>query len=127
LPKAELGGNDGDSKTIYPRVWQYPQPNEHTRYAGSLMLSVVELVHYLVFATQLAVAYAFYHFSDSYSGRCASLFLVMMAPVFQVLAGAIPVLMHEFDTLMEDTRSDSADREDLGFSSKLNPVVVELA
>jgi hypothetical protein len=28
---------------------------------------------------------------------------------------------------MEDTRSDSADREDLGFSSKLNPVVVELA
>lgn len=98
--ETSFNSEDNDTKTIYPGkgwVWDYPKPKDGTKYSGRLMLSLVEFFHYVTFVTQLCVAYSYYYFSDFYSMRCASLFLVMMAPVFQGLAALLPVLMHEYE------------------------------
>lgn len=84
---------------IYPQpgwVWQYPAVKQSIlKFAHPLALGVVEFFHYALFITQLGVAYALYVFPPEASYD--SLFWLMMAPVFQILAGFAPIVMHEYE------------------------------
>ncbi|MBD2207791.1 hypothetical protein H6G33_36385 [Calothrix sp. FACHB-1219] len=91
--------NITDIPDIYPApgwVWQYPPVKQSIlKFAKPLALSIVELFHYALFLTQLGVAYALYRFPPHTSYE--SMFWLMMAPVFQILAGFAPIVMHEYE------------------------------
>ncbi|QMS92301.1 hypothetical protein HUN01_33680 [Nostoc edaphicum CCNP1411] len=78
-------------------LWQYPKPKPSTSNANSAMLLIVELFHYLTYLTQLGVAYSFYYYRDFYQPSCGAFFFVVMAPIFQQIAGSFPMLMHEYE------------------------------
>ncbi|MGK7942625.1 MAG: hypothetical protein AB4062_21195 [Crocosphaera sp.] len=88
-----------DVPDIYPLpgwVWQYPVPKQAIlRFAQPIFLSIVELFHYALFLTQTGVAYALYKYPPE--AQVASMFLLIMAPIFQMLAGFSPIVMHEYE------------------------------
>ncbi|MGD1913984.1 MAG: hypothetical protein ACFB2X_25035 [Rivularia sp. (in: cyanobacteria)] len=99
MPARDTVGDMRDIPDIYPQpgwVWQYPSVKQSIlKFAQPLALSIVELFHYALFLTQLGVAYALYNFPPQASYQ--SLFWLMMAPIFQILAGFAPIVMHEYE------------------------------
>jgi hypothetical protein len=97
---SNLTSQDRENRAFYPEpgwVWQYPQPKLQTSYANPLMLSAIEFFHYLTFVTQVSLAYTFFSFSEFYTPRCESFFLVAIAPVFQQAASMVPIMLHEYE------------------------------
>jgi hypothetical protein len=118
-----------ESGTFYPTpgwVWQYPEPKCQTSYANPLMLSAIEFFHYLTFATQIGLAYTFFSFSDFYAPRCASFFLVAIAPVFQQAASVVPIMLHEYEGWQIAPFTDNAGDRDRFNNNGLRHVAYKL-
>lgn len=92
--QSKASGVDSDNQSLYPPpgwVWQYPKAKKDTTNASPGMLFIVEVVHYLVYFTQVGVAWCFFHYRDFYEPKCGLFFLVIMAPIFQQIAGSFPM------------------------------------
>ena len=93
----------------YPKPgweWQKPQPKTYlvernlAKYAGVIILNLVELVHWLPFIPAFILSFAIFQHADtlqSLLGTDVQAFLILLSPLILTFGGLMGITMHEYE------------------------------